>query len=98
MGIPILVARLDRSAAALTPWDYGSPVWQGALPYNVSVGGFKLIGNITQIPHGQAVDANQEFFVNRILLIDNFVYTISDGMIFVSAIPSLQTVTEIPLA
>ncbi len=98
MGLPILVAKIDRSTSGLTSWDYGTPVWQGAVLYNVSSSGFSLIGNITQVPHGQAIDANQDLFVSRILLIGNFVYTISDRMILVSAVPSLQTVSEIPLA
>jgi uncharacterized secreted protein with C-terminal beta-propeller domain len=98
MGLPILVAKLDKFTPGSNRWDSGTPVWQGAVFYNVSSGGFSLIGNVTQIPHGQAVDANQDLFVNRIILIGNFVYTISDRMILVSALPSLQTVAEIPLA
>jgi uncharacterized secreted protein with C-terminal beta-propeller domain len=100
MALPVLVAQINKNGYAGTPPPnaYGDPVWQGAYIFQVStLNGFELVGNITHISQGQPVGESYNFFVSRVVLIGNFVYTISDTTVKVNGMPNMVTVAEIQL-
>jgi uncharacterized secreted protein with C-terminal beta-propeller domain len=101
MALPVLVAQVDKSqyAGNPPPFSYGQPVWQGAYLFNVSVSsGFKLIGTISHIPSGGSVGTNSDLYINRVVIIGNFVYTISNNLVLISNLPTLSTVRQIQLS
>ena len=99
MALPILLAEINKNGYVGTPPpnSYGDLVWQGAYIFQVSTQGFVQIGNVTHIPQGGPIAESYGFFVNRIVLIGDFVYTISDGIIEVNAIQTMAGVAELRL-
>ncbi len=101
VAFPVLVAQIDKSADEGNPsiFDSGTPVWQGAYLFNVSPqSGFQLIGRVTQIPSGVSVSENPDYYINRIVIIGDYVYTISNMMVSVNSLTGLSQVGEIRLA
>ncbi|MGD0476820.1 MAG: beta-propeller domain-containing protein [Nitrososphaerales archaeon] len=98
VAFPILVAKTDNrtSGGAIFP-SYGNPVYQGAFFFNVSQTGIKLIGSVTQVPEGSPIDQNQDFYVNRIVIIGGYAYTISNRMVMVSNLSNFSFVGAVKL-
>ncbi len=100
VAFPILVAQIDKSGNGGNPpvFAYGTPVWQGAYLFKVSPqSGFQLLGRITQIPSGVSVNENPHYYINRIVIIGDYVYAISNRAVSVNNLPSLSVVAQIQL-
>jgi inhibitor of cysteine peptidase len=97
MALPVLVAKVKNGYGPLPPYTYGEPVWQGALLFHITTQGFELVGNITQMPRDQVFNGNYQYFVNRVVLIGNFVYTISEQALQVNDLETMSQLTTIQL-
>jgi len=106
VALPILVAQVSGNysggqGANMTWTDiftYGTPVYQGAFLFNFSAtGGFHLIGRITQIPSGTSVDNGTDFYINRIVVIGGYVYTLSNRLLLVTDISTLNPVASVKI-
>ncbi len=99
MALPVLVAKTSQtSSGGNLIFDYGTAVWQGAVLFEVSPqSGFQLIGNVTQIPSGSAVDQNSDYYVSRVVIVGDFVYTVSNKMVMVNSLQDMSLVAEIQL-
>lgn len=97
VALPILVAQLNGSSGA-EPWATGYPVWQGAYLFNFSVsGGFHLVGRVTQIPGGMTVQEAGDFYVNRVFVIGGHLYTLSNRLLMVTDLSTLDTVAKVKI-
>ena len=97
MALPVLVAKVKNGYGTLPPYTYGDPVWQGALLFHITTQGFEPVGNITQMTQGQIINGNYQHLVDRIVLIGNFVYTISEQAVQVNNLETMSQVTTIQL-
>jgi inhibitor of cysteine peptidase len=95
MALPLLIAKVQNGYGT-PPYAYGDPVWQGAMLFQVGNQGFKLLGNLTQMPQGE-INGNYPYFVNRVVLIGDFVYTISEQAVQVNDLGTMSQVTTIQL-
>ncbi|MDA4129088.1 MAG: beta-propeller domain-containing protein [Thaumarchaeota archaeon] len=101
VALPVLIDKVDKSnyQGTLPPYAYGQPVWQGAYLYTVSSqNSFHLVGRITHIPLGESIQQESNLYVDRIVIIGNAVYTISNGMIMANSLPSLSEVSSVALS
>jgi len=96
VAFPILVAKAGNETSGGFP-SYGSPVYQGAYFFKVSQTGVKLIGRVTQVPQGSPIDQSQDFYVNRIVIIGDYAYTISNRMVMVSNLSDFSFVGTVGL-
>jgi inhibitor of cysteine peptidase len=100
LAIPVLVAKVDRSQyqGEVPPNVYGTPVWQGAYVFNVTLEhGFVLRGNVTHMEAG--IDVRDESYqVKRIGYIENVLYTVSDRKVKLNMLEDLTPITEILLS
>jgi uncharacterized secreted protein with C-terminal beta-propeller domain len=96
--IPVTVAKVDQNQYpyGVSPSAYGTPVWQGAYVYNITLtDGLVLKGNIT---HGQ--DAGMppsRLYVSRALYIGDVLYTVSQGKIELNSLVDLAFLKEVNL-
>ncbi|MBI3859588.1 MAG: beta-propeller domain-containing protein [Thaumarchaeota archaeon] len=100
VALPITVAKVDNSSYqdGAPYWAYGTPVWQGAYLFNFSTGGgFQFIGRITQIANGTSVQDSTDFYVNRIVLIGGYVYTLSNRMLLITDFSTLADIGKVKL-
>jgi uncharacterized secreted protein with C-terminal beta-propeller domain len=100
MALPFLVTQVNDSSngGSSSPYAYGAPVWQGAYLFKVSTrSGFQPIGRITQIPRGGSVDGSPDYYINRIVIIGDYVYTISNRTVLINDLSSLTQVAAIQL-
>lgn len=98
VAFPILVAKIDNKTSSETTFpSYGNPVYQGAFLFNVSQTGIKLIGCVTQVPQGSPIDQSQDFYINRIVIIGDYVYTISNRMVMASNLSDFSFVGAVKL-
>ena len=78
---------------------FGDPVWQGVYVVKVTASGFDVLGKVSQYPNGQnygdAVD--QSLVIDRSVIIGDYLYTISQGEVMVSALGSFSTVATVQL-
>jgi uncharacterized secreted protein with C-terminal beta-propeller domain len=97
--IPVEIAKAQPSSTTI-PWSYGSPVWQGAYVFNVTVqNGIVFRGGITHLPTGQLPSwYNSGFFVTRALYIGSVLYTISNNMVKVNSLSDLTELNSVSLA
>jgi hypothetical protein len=93
--IPVTVAKVDTSQYS-SPSAYGTPVWQGAYVYNVTLTyGLALGGKIT---HGENIGLPpSNLYVNRSLYIGNVLYTVSEGKIKLNSLVDLAFLKEVTL-
>jgi len=101
MVIPVLVAEVNKEQyqGEIPSNAYGEPVWQGAYVFNVTAeNGIVLKGRITHIKgeFNKEVYYSQNF-VERALYIEEYLYTISHGMVKVNNINTLDEVATIGL-
>jgi inhibitor of cysteine peptidase len=96
VALPILVAKIDMShyVGSTPPNMYGTPVWQGAYLFEVSPSGFKPIGTVTHIPSGKSVQEGHSLYVNRVVLIGESVYTVSEKLVKIN---NLVTMAEVAI-
>src|SRR5467141_3642242 len=97
--IPVEIAKAQPSSTTI-PWSYGSPVWQGAYVFNVTVqNGIVFRGGITHLSTGQLPTwYNSGFFVTRALYIGSVLYTISNNMVKVNSLSNLTELNSVSLA
>jgi uncharacterized secreted protein with C-terminal beta-propeller domain len=97
--IPVTVGKIDQSQypyGGVPSWAYGTPIWQGAYVYNISLtAGLVLRGKIT---HGQDTGLPPyELYVSRALYIGDVLYTISQGKIKLNSLVDLAFLKEVSL-
>lgn len=98
MVIPILLAEV--SGEKKSPTDYGEFTYQGAYVFNITADSITLRGRIT---HSTDEDAKKSGFyyggatVTRSLYIGNVLYTISNKMIKMNALDTLQEINKVDL-
>lgn len=98
VAFPILVAKAAINASGTNPvFSYGTPVYQGAFFFNVTQTGIKLIGSVTQLPSGAPVDQSSDFYINRVVIIGDYAYTISNRQVMVNSLSDLSFVGAIKL-
>ena len=101
--LPILEAQIDETdfADGKAPDDwYGEYVYQGAYVFDISEEGIELRGKVTHIDDpseflksGYWFDS--EYQVERSLYIEDNLYTLSDGMLKVSSLSTLEELAAI---
>ncbi len=102
--IPVLVAELDPSQypGEVPDWAYGAYVWQGACVFDISPNGIEYKGGITHLEAGADLKNNywsySDYFVERSLYIDNVLYTVSDKLVKLNDLGSLDLLNEIELS
>jgi uncharacterized secreted protein with C-terminal beta-propeller domain len=97
--IPVTVAKVDTSQypyGEVPSYAYGTPVWQGAYVYNVTLTyGLAPRGKIT---HGENIGLPpSNLYVNRSLYIGNVLYTVSEGKIKLNSLVDLALLKEVTL-
>jgi inhibitor of cysteine peptidase len=109
--LPVSVAEIDPSQypSGVPSWGYGEVVWQGAYVFDISLtGGLELRGRISHcaemgIPvHGSSAiwSSNSGYdscWIERSLYIGNVLYTISDQMIGMNDLETLEKIGGISL-
>jgi len=95
--IPISLAEIDRESYSgeVPPDAYGETVWQGAYVFSVSVeNGLVLRGRIT---HEENACLDPSYYVKRSLYINDVLYTISDGLVKMNDLKSLDEIGKVAL-
>jgi hypothetical protein len=102
--LPVLVAEIDESQylGGVPPYAYGNYVWQGVYVYNITADtGITLLGTITQMNNTAVSNtgflASSPYSIERSLYIGDVLYTISDRMIKMNDIDSLEQIGAIQL-
>lgn len=103
--MPVLVAEIDQGKYpyGLEPSAYGEPVWQGAYVFDISLDeGLELKGRITH--YEDYVDQMKGYYstsylysVERSLYIDDVLYTISDAMVRMNNLETLDHIGDVEL-
>lgn len=81
------------------PPAYGDPVWQGAYVIRVTPSGFELLGKVSQYTQGlnYGNSPNNSLQIDRSVVIGDYLYTVSQGEVMVSALSSFATVATVQL-
>lgn len=98
--IPVAVAEVNESQypEGVPPYAYGTPVWQGAYVFNVTLTeGLVLRGKITHGEDGADIPESS-YWVKRSLYIENVLYTVSDKKIKMNSLEDLTEIKEIQLS
>lgn len=98
--IPVSVAEVNESQypEGVPPYAYGTPVWQGAYVFNITLTeGLVLRGKITHGEDGAGVPESS-YWVKRALYIENVLYTVSDKKIKMNSLEDLTEIKEIQLS
>ena len=99
LAFPVTVMEVKNKAGAFSPGSppaYGDFTFQGAYVYNLNLEqGFTLRGRISHLDDQDYLQAGQHWYdspknVNRILYIDNSLYTLSQAMIKAHDLATLQ--------
>ncbi|MCW4015935.1 MAG: beta-propeller domain-containing protein [Candidatus Bathyarchaeota archaeon] len=105
--IPVTVAEIDESDydGEIPDWAYGEYVWQGAYVLDISLDGIELRGQITHMEDGMMTDngfyyyySYSGYIVQRSLYIEDVLYTISDMMLKMNNLDTLEEINTIELA
>ena len=92
LAVPVSVAQVTN-VDVTNPWQWGDTVFQGVYVFDVSVtNGLVLRGTITQIP-GADIWGNWQREINRVLLIGNSLFTLSDAAVQVNDLGSPEKTT-----
>lgn len=104
LAMPILLAEIDESKYpnGVPPNTYGDYVWQGLYVFNITENSISLRGRITHIESPDDFLKSgywfySEYAVERALYIGNILYTISNKMIKMSDLESLEEIGRIKL-
>lgn len=100
--LPVTVAEIDPSkyGGEVPPYAYGEMVWQGAYVFNITLTeGLVFKGGITHLEANIFYNSlyNNSLFVKRALYIDNVLFTISDKMIKMNNLETLEEINEVQL-
>ncbi|MBI2134193.1 beta-propeller domain-containing protein [Candidatus Woesearchaeota archaeon] len=98
LAIPILLAEIDRSKYAdgkLPPYAYGDFKWQGAYVFSIDPeNGFKLTGRISHVEDDSLEKSGYYYYspnsIKRSLYIGNTLYTVSDAMVKMNDLATLE--------
>ncbi|ACA59655.1 beta-propeller domain-containing protein [Candidatus Desulforudis audaxviator] len=94
-AFPVTVAEIKRRTGATPPWEYGTFVFQGAYVYELTLErGFVLKGRITHLTDADYMKSGNwwpgsDRDVNRILHINDNLYTLSNGLVKVNDLNTL---------
>lgn len=103
LAFPVTVAKITPNDRRDGITDYGSFAFQGAYIYNIDLSqGLKLKGSITHLSADDYLRAGSHWYddhknVERVLYIDNTLYTISRSMIKAHQLSNLQEIKTLPL-
>ncbi len=103
--IPVAVAEINQSdyPEGVPDWAHGQIVWQGAYVFDISLDGIKLRGGITHLDDSDDLLKSgywfySEYSVERSLYIDDVLYTVSDKIVKMNDLESLDLLNEIELS
>jgi inhibitor of cysteine peptidase len=98
-GFPLKVARLPLTPGIPKPWDYGTPEFQGAYIYEVTLErGFVQKAAISHLALNQTPDwQNANLFINRLVSLGSDLYSLSPDLLQVHDLDSFAELAEIPL-
>jgi len=100
LAIPVMVAKIDpyQYPDPVPSWAYGTPVWQGAYVFDVSLyHDFVLEGRVTHLDSGTDIN-DQAYWVKRSLYVENTLYTISDRTVKMNSLEDLAQINQVPLS
>jgi len=103
LALPIELYELTDAQKESTDSTYGEFSYQGAYVYNIDLeNGFTLKGTVTHITDQTTNELEYRYssnnqYVNRILYIDDYLYTISNEKIFTNSLNDLGKINEIKL-
>ena len=82
------------------PPPFGNPVWQGVYVIKVTSSGFDLLGKVSQYPSGTNYgdSANGGLQIDRSVIIGDYLYTVSQSEVMVSALSTFATVATVQLS
>jgi len=95
----LAVAEIDETKYPEGVLSYvcGEPVWQGAYVFNITLtDGFVLTGSTTHLEEGMSI-WDSSHWVDRVLYIDNVLYTVSDKKIKMNDLEDLTLLNKIEL-
>jgi len=99
--IPLTLFKVsgNQTTCSGCPPPYGDPVWQGVYVIKVTPSGFDVLGKVSQYPVGQNYgdSPNSSLQIDRSVVIGDYLYTISQGEVMVSAMLNFTTVTTLQL-
>ncbi len=104
--IPILLAEIDRSKydGDVPDWAHGEYKWQGAYVFSLDTeNGIRLKGRITHAEDDENIEKGGWFYygskysVKRSLYMGDYLYTVSDSMIKMNDLDSLDEVNKIKI-
>ncbi len=103
MAFPVLLAFIDRSKyiGEIPPYVYGEPVWQGLYVFSVSPNAIALKGRITHLNNvaGKGImEIDYLRFIKRALYIGDHLYTLSDEVVKVNDLNTLEEVNVLNLS
>jgi inhibitor of cysteine peptidase len=101
--IPVWVAEIDETKylEGVPDWAYGDFVWQGAYVFDISLNGIVLRGQITHMEDGTT---NYGYYyytspiVQRILYIEDVLYTISSMKVKMNNLQSLSEISQVNIS
>ncbi|UCC58885.1 MAG: beta-propeller domain-containing protein [Candidatus Bathyarchaeum sp.] len=101
--IPVSVAEINQSdyPEGVPDWAHGQIVWQGAYVFDISPDGIELRGGITHLDEDLLENGYwfySEYSVERSLYIDDVLYTVSDKLVKMNDLESLDSHNEIELS
>jgi len=103
LALPIELYELSDAQKASSDSTYGEFSYQGAYIYNIDLDkGFTLKGKITHVTDQKTDESDYQYdsynqYVNRILYIDDYLYTISNEKILTNSLNDLGKINEIKL-
>ncbi len=102
--IPILEARVfpEKYGGEAPPWMHGEYVFQGAYVFHISPeDGIRVRGKITHLEDQELTKSGyylkSKYEIKRSLLIDDVLYTISDGKVKANSLRDLSEISEVNL-
>ena len=78
---------------------FGNPVWQGVYVIKWAPAGLTVLGKVSQYPAGQNVGdyPNASLSIDRSVIIGDYLYTVSQSEVMVSALSNFSTVGTVRL-
>ena len=97
--LTLYVASGSQTTCSGCPPPYGDPVWQGVYVVKVTPTGFDLLGKVSQYPPGMNYgdSPNGNLQIDRSVIIGDYLYTVSQGEVMVSALSGFGTVATVQL-
>ncbi len=98
-GFPLTIAKFSEGEKqANQPWQYANPTYQGAHIYEVTPEkGFVLKAALSNIENSTNLWDNYGLFINRLVSIENNVYSLSNDVLKIYDLEQFQKQTELSL-